>query len=225
MFNKLKSLLPGHPVPTRIWRGPFRGARVVMNRRVSLRKILGLYEHELNDWLDRALPQVSRVLDVGANDGYFTFGCAAAFRRLGIRGEIVGIEAQEQHVRDLRQSLAEQSSVAIPIRIVHAFAGRAVAPGVVTLDALETADRVNTLIKLDVEGAEEDVIGGASTWMHPSNRFVIEVHRRASLARLQQAFAAHGLKLVQVDQRPLPWLGREQRDVDNWWLVSETSPR
>jgi hypothetical protein len=62
---------------TRIWRGPFRSARIVMNPRNSLRKIFGLYEHELNDWLEQALRWVSRVVDVGANDGYFTFGSAA----------------------------------------------------------------------------------------------------------------------------------------------------
>lgn len=224
MFSNLKSLLPDRPVPLRVWRGPFRGARVIMNPRVSLRKVFGVYEHELNEWLDRALPRVSRVIDVGANDGYFTFGCAAAFRRLGIRGEIVGVEAQEHHVRDLERSITEQRGE-IPIRIIHAFAGRALEPGFITLDAIEAADRRHTLIKIDVEGAEEEVIAGARSWMHPSNLFLIEVHQRPSLERLRQAFAAHGLALVQVDQRQLPLLGRDQRDADNWWLVSETSGR
>ena len=54
-FSLLKSLLPDKPVPTRVLRGPFRGARIVMNRRESLRKIFGLYEHELNGWLNEAL--------------------------------------------------------------------------------------------------------------------------------------------------------------------------
>ena len=70
------------------WRGPFRGACIVINPRDSLRKILGVYEHELNPWLEQALRRVTRVLDVGANDGYFTFGCAAAFQRLGKTGEM-----------------------------------------------------------------------------------------------------------------------------------------
>ena len=68
MLSLMKRALPGRPVPMRIWRGPFRGARVVMNPRESLRKALGLYEHELNGWLETALGRVSRVLDVGAND-------------------------------------------------------------------------------------------------------------------------------------------------------------
>ena len=85
-FSLLKTLLPDKPVATRILRGPFRGARIVMNPRESLRKIFGLYEHELNAWVEDALQRVTRVLDVGANDGYFSFGCAAAFRRSCVGG-------------------------------------------------------------------------------------------------------------------------------------------
>ena len=39
--------------------------------------------------------RVSRVVDVGANDGYFTFGSAAAFRRLAKTGEIIACEPRE----------------------------------------------------------------------------------------------------------------------------------
>jgi len=215
----LKSLLPDRPVPMLIWRGPFRGARIVMNPRHSLRKAAGLYEHELNSWLERALASVVRVIDVGANDGYFSFGCAAAFRRFGTRGQIVGIEAQQQHVDQLRASVAEHPS--LDIRIIHAFAGAEVRKGVVTLDSIAAADRDRTLIKIDVEGAEEDVIAGAQLWMRPSNWFVIEVHHHEMLPRLTGAFAAKGITMRQVDQAALPFLGREHRDLENWWLVSD----
>jgi hypothetical protein len=215
----LKNLLPDRPVPMRIWRGPFRGARIVMNPRHSLRKVAGLYEHELNGWLEQALPRVSRVLDVGANDGYFSFGCAAAFRRAGVNAEIIGIEAQQQHVDQLRASIAGHAGV--NIQIVHAYAGAEVRDGMVTLDSLSVTTRERTLIKIDVEGAEEDVVAGAQLWMHPSNWFLIEVHHERLLPRLTATFAAHGHRLRQVDQQPLPFLGREERDLGNWWLVSD----
>src|SRR2546422_1910601 len=80
-FRSFKSVLPDEPRLVRVWFGPFRGARVVMNPRNSIRKIFGIYEHELNGWLETTLLHVNRVVDVGANDGYFTFGCAAAFMR------------------------------------------------------------------------------------------------------------------------------------------------
>ena len=225
MFRHLKAVLPNRPVPMRVWRGPFRGARVVMNPRASLRKSLGLYEHELNAWIDTALQRVTRVLDVGANDGYFTFGCAAAFRRLGIAGEIVAFEAQAQHVHELRSSVAAQQAGGVSIDIRHAFVGAHTAGDVFALDDLQTGDRSKTMIKLDVEGAEESVIAGAASWLQPGNLFVIEVHRAEFIERLQATFRARGLSLDLVEQQPLPILGREERDPNNWWLVSTLERR
>jgi hypothetical protein len=219
-FNILKSLLPDHAVPVRIWRGPFRGARVVMNPRDSLRKIFGLYEHELNPWLEQALRRVARVLDVGANDGYFTFGCAAALRRMGKTGEIICFEPQGRHVEDLRASVAAQDDSGIHFEIVQALVGRAQGDGVTTLDASPENDRRNTLVKIDVEGAELDVVEGASSWLEPSNLFLIEVHREETLGEIQDQFSQRNLELECIRQRPLPFLGREQREESNWWLVS-----
>jgi hypothetical protein len=224
-LEAVKQLLPDRPVPLRILRGPFRGARLVMNPRHSCRKILGLYERELNQWLQAVLLRVSRAVDVGANDGYFTFGCAAAFRRLGKRGEIVAFEPEERHFRALQRSVDEQPDATVRFTLIQSTVGAGVKSEMATLDTVrwtmgDPADRTNTLIKIDVEGAEEAVLAGASSWLNASNLFLIEVHRRAYLQSISQLFAAQGLKLERVDQRPLRVIGFEKRDEENWWLVS-----
>lgn len=221
MFDRLKHLLPDRAVPLRVWRGPFRGATVVMNPRASLRKAFGLYEHELNGWLERALRRVSRVIDVGANDGYFTLGCAAALARRGVRAEIIAFEPQPRHVHALREAADGRPGDSVRIDIVQSMVGGAVDATTTTLDAIAASDRDNCLIKIDVEGAELDVIAGAGSWMRPSNLFVIEVHRRPYLAQLTEAFSSRGLTLRQINQQPLPLLGGDVRDADNWWLVSD----
>lgn len=224
MFSLLKKLLPDHPVPLRVLRGPFRGSRPVMNPRHSLRKVAGLYERELNSWIEAALRKTRTVIDVGANDGYFCFGCAAAYRRLGKSGNIVAIEAQEQHIRKLESSLGTESSGTVPIELVHAFAGATEGDGYVTLDGLDgSIPRTDALIKIDVEGAEIDVLDGAKGWMHPSNLFVIEVHREDFLKVIADRFRDAGMPVMQINQQPHPILGRECRDVENWWLVSDLS--
>lgn len=225
MLPALKSLLPDRPVPVTILRGPFRGARVVMNPRHSMRKILGLYEHENNAWLDRALRQVSNVMDVGANDGYFTFGCAAAFRRLRKQGRICAFEPEVLHLEVLRRSIAAQGSADARIDVFPLFVGRESREGMTTLDDLPIRPRKNWLVKIDVEGAEIDVIEGAQDWLDSSNLFIIEVHDRNFIAPLLEMFQRRGLELCLVDQRPLPILGRENRDIRNWWLVSRLPGR
>ena len=225
MLQLIKGLLPNRAVRMRVWRGPFRGARVVMNPRSSLRKVLGLYEHELNEWLDRALGRVSRVLDVGANDGYFTMGCAAAFKRLGVAGEIVAFEPQARHVDQLTAAIREQPPSATRFSIVPSMVKRQTGPGATTLDALTILDRTNTLIKIDVEGAELEVIAGGLSWVADTNLFVIEVHKAQYLAELVAIFRERGHALVQVDQRPLPFVGSDAREAANWWLVSDLDQR
>ncbi len=221
----LKHILPDRPCLTKVLRGPFRGARVFMNPRNSLRKVLGIYEHELNGWVEQALRRVQRVLDVGANDGYFAFGCAAAFTRMGIQGEIFAYEPQEVHLKTLRESLSSQRTTSVRITLVPAFAGAGDNNvDTVALDSSEAPDRNRTLIKIDVEGAELDVIAGAHSWLNPTNLFLIEVHSGEFIAPITETFLQHGIRLRRIDQQPYPILGREERDESNWWLVSELSP-
>ena len=235
-FGALKSILPDRPMPVRIWRGPLRGGRAVMNPRNSLRKILGLYEHELNAWLEAALRLTDRVIDVGANDGYFTFGCAAAFQRLRKNGEIIAFEPEAEAFHSLCDGLHGQQNVfasdaqkQLEFTLVQSFVGSNKLGSMKTLDNIEcrlraAGDRQHTLIKIDVEGAEEDVLAGASSWLTHTNCFLIEVHQRSFLETIPRLFAAHGLHLDQIDQRPLKLIGRELRDEENWWLVSRLAP-
>lgn len=224
MFATLKSVLPNKPVPMRIWRGPLRGGRAVMNPRNSLRKVFGLYEHELNAWLESALRLTNRVIDAGANDGYFTFGCAAAFRRMRKRSEIVAFEPDAEHFRTLSDSLSRQPAGLVEFSLKQSFVGADDDLDSQTLDSLQ-CDRQNTLIKIDVEGAEEDVLAGATSWLRDSNYFLIEVHKEHFLETIPQLFRSHGLTLDQIDQRPLKLIGREMRDEQNWWLVSRIENR
>ena len=95
-----------------------------------------------------------------------------------------------------------------------------------TLDAVHwtvdnRTDRTNTLIKIDVEAGEMEVIGSGDSWLRPSNLFLTEGHYSRFLDPMRAIFAEHGLRLVQVNQRPLPVLGREHRQGTNCWLVSD----
>jgi hypothetical protein len=195
-----------------------------------MRKIFGLYEHELNVWLEHALQCVTRVIDVGANDGYFTFGCAAAFRRLGKTGEIIAFEPQREHVDTLQESLDRQPSATTKIRLLQTLVGGEVGPGVTILDAIrwdigEPTCRTHTLVKIDVEGAELEVLHGATSWLKRTNYFIVEVHEESLLEKIERLFAAEGLRLNRLNQRPLPLVGREMRSETNWWLVSDLDER
>ena len=219
------AVLPASPMSLPILRGPLRGGRFYASPRVSLRKVLGLYESELNPWLSQAMQKTDFVFDVGANDGYFTFGCAAAMKRHGKPVRIIGFEPLVEHQQQLETARAQAGLTEAEMRIVPKLVGRADGPGIVTLDSFaELAATVNApLIKIDVEGAEIDVLVGASRWLSRNCLLLIEVHNAAFLDEIPRRWEAVVGPLDRVDQKALPLLGREQRIAENWWLVSRRS--
>lgn len=227
MRRIVKNILPNRTYPLPVLRGPFRGAVLQLNPRHSIRQILGLYEHELNGWLEAVLRKVNLVVDVGANDGYFAIGCAAAFRRLNKSGEIIAFEPEAQAFERLLSSTRRLQNKNISVSLHNCFVGAENTSNGMTLDEVarrQYGNRTpeNALIKIDVEGAELDVIAGASSWLNCTNYFVIEVHWDVSfLTKLTRTFSERGMRLRKVDQQALPILGYEARGRDQWWLVSE----
>jgi hypothetical protein len=228
----LKKFLPDRSVALRVWRGPFRGACILMNPRHSLRKVFGVYEQEPNRWLEGALSRSETVIDIGANDGYLTFGCAAAFQRLKKPGKILAFEPYKKAYAQLlatqrRYRLNKDFVTNIKISIENRSVGSAESAQSTTLDTLTWEGRVIqpqcALIKIDVEGAECDVIDGASRWLNESNLFLIEVHREKDAGAIQARFAREGLELDCIRQRPLPLLGHEHRQKGNCLLVSRVT--
>ena len=99
----LKSLLPDRAIPMRIWRGPFRGASVVMNPRHSLRKVIGVYEHE-----KRYEQRVLISADLWVRDDYD--GVSDRLADVVDYGKVVDdivLLAQSEHV-NLIETLAER---------------------------------------------------------------------------------------------------------------------
>jgi hypothetical protein len=225
----LKRLLPDRELSLPVLSGPFRGAVLQLHPQHSLRKVLGVYEHEMNGWLESVLPRIDTVIDIGANDGYFTFGCAAAFRRLRMSGDIFAFEPETEAFKKLELSLSKQTSDQIRISLQKHFVGLETRDGMISLDDFAKQEGYgkkpeNALIKIDVEGAELDVIAGATSWLNPTNYFLIEVHwDEGFLGRLKKTFSDKNLALRQINQQALPLLGYESRGRDLWWLVSDLS--
>jgi hypothetical protein len=218
------SLLSKEPVPVNILSGPFRGARVILNPLHSRRKIFGVYEHILNPWLSRVLPKVQVIWDVGANDGYFTYGCAQAMKRCHTQGYIVAFEP----------GLAAQPALSLPahwsqykgiqFEFLPQFVGESLSELTVTLDQAY-GDRPSlqnkvSLVKVDVEGAEVEVLRGGTSLLAEPHHWVVEVHGDHLLEPVLDCFAA-AKRTVDIHPYQPHWLlGPEARTLKISWVTT-----
>src|SRR5258708_11813053 len=222
LIRLAKSGLPDRDILLPVVAGPFKGARFFSNPQVALRKVFGVYEHELTGWLNKVLPRADVVIDVGANDGYFTFGSAKAMQRANRPVRVIAIESSPTHVRQLEQARTRNGFSEKEISIVAAAAGAADGDGPRTLDRVARGidPSAHVFVKVDVEGAEGDVLYGAQQLLRKGNFFLIEIHTQALFDSLPPMFASRGLDVHYINQEPHSILGRERRDESNWWLVS-----
>ena len=164
--------------------------------------LFGVWEPNLSTFLQRRLAPGDTFIDVGANNGWFT---AMGAHLVGPTGKVVGIEASPTIARRLQANLDRNSFENTRVLVAAAMAGPGLvdivpgpdentglthistshSPAAVqvrgdALPALLTDDEIATarVVKIDVEGAEYDVVAGLadSIGRFPETcEFVIEV--------------------------------------------------
>lgn len=163
-----RSLLPvlfisGEPV---VASGPFRGMKYLdlSGGSALLPKLLGAYEQELHDALERVLQREYRtVIVVGCAEGYYVVGLA---RRLPMAA-VYGFDLSARSLKACR-SLAELNGVS---QRVH-LAGRA------TVENLRPLVGPNTLIISDCEGAEVELLNPDRIPALLQADVIVELHDR-----------------------------------------------
>lgn len=214
------------PQDLRIVRGPFRGARMYLNPSGSKRKIFGLYEYVLNDWITKVAPRAGFIFDVGSNTGYDLYG----FAHLASAGnsrpvEVIGFEPEVAEFPELTQPIAWPEYSRCGIEIIAKFAGDRVDDRTTTLDAA-FAERPALsgkagLIKIDVEGAEGEVLRGARTLLEdPRHQWLVEIHGRERIPEVAAPFVERSRPFLIREMTPLPFLGAEAREIETFWLTT-----
>jgi hypothetical protein len=212
------------PVPLNILSGPFRGTRLILNPACSKRKIFGIYEHVLNPWLNQVLPQIEVVWDIGANDGYFTYGCAQAIKRHHKQGYIIAFEPALAQQPALPVPAAWTQYAGINFEFIPLFVGATCNDSTITLDKVYNERPLlqskPSLIKIDVEGAEVEVLQGGTSLLEKPHHWVVEVHGDHLLEPVLNFFAK-AKRTVDVHPPQPHWLlGPESRSIKTSWITT-----
>jgi FkbM family methyltransferase len=178
-----------------------RGVRFRLDE--SLRRFKTDGEGEIQSALERHLRPGSLFVDVGANFGLHSL---LACHLVGAHGAVIAVEPVPENLRLLRRNLQLNGFTArsevIPKALVAEPSGdleMTIEPGLspaatlsgipggktvrvptTTLDeVLCREDRLPALVKIDVEGAEHEVLKGAPNLLRRGATLLVEVHRFA----------------------------------------------
>jgi FkbM family methyltransferase len=185
-------------VESRIWDRRFF---VRLNDPCHLTQLICMHEPVVVQWLSEQLKEGMTFLDVGANIGFYTL---LAAKRVGESGTVISMEADPDVFAILMQNI--QSNSLSNVHALNGAAyrscdrvrlGRAIASSwytglyyqnatqwievdSYTLDSLRSRFGIRPIdmVKIDVEGAEAEVLEGMTCILHEDRpKLLVEVHR------------------------------------------------
>lgn len=190
--------------------GPAAGAVMKIDFRHHATLYLGQYERELATYFRRLLKRNFRCYDVGGQSGY-----DALLMAMATGAEVVTFECDHSAAEELRDTVSRNR---LAITVVEAFVGDRDARGRVTLDSATRTTFTPDFIKIDVEGAEDAVLRGASRILSERKpAMIVEVHGMVQEEACRKILLDYGYSIEVVNQRR--W-GKENRPIaHNRWLV------
>ena len=206
--------------PGAVRRIPFglgRGLRLEADQQTTLHVYLGTAELEIAGHLRGLASPGCVCFDVGSNNGYY----AMALTRLTGAGA-VAFDFAPEAIERIRRNLARNGELGASVRLVEAYVTNVVDPvqRASTLDHLsEEIATTPGLLKIDVEGAELEVLRGASRLLaerHP--HVVLETHGREVEAACIGLLRDHGYRPVIRDQRR--WFREGRPNPHNRWVIA-----
>lgn len=209
--------LPDRPTRIVVRAGAGAGLRLVIDPRTEKYYWSGLYEPRAQEVIVDHLASGDVMWDVGAHIGFLS---AIAARTVGPRGRVVAFEPLPANVLRLTQTVemngltnvsirdvAVSSSVgtgAFHVNLSSAMGGLAGAGDgeridvqTTTLDAELDLSRPPQLVKIDVEGFEEEVLAGAQGLFTKVRPFlIIELLTAEAVARAQSLLPRYALRRI-----------------------------
>ncbi len=205
------NLIPATAVAP-ILQGPARGLRWVI-RSSDYSCWLGSYESGKQQLFARFVRPGMTVLDVGANAGFYTL---LAGKLAGAQGQVIAVEPFPENQRSLKRHMALNPD--LNIRLIEAAASASCGEArfhtgvtrltgglsvdgdlvvtTITLDSLPRAD----LLKIDVEGAELEVLQGAERLLREKRPTIfLATHGAAVHAACCGLLREHGYQLAALD--------------------------
>lgn len=201
-------------------RGILKGLRFRTNPLHKLQRIFGLDEREIESITRRYAAAAKSAIDVGANDGWYSLFFAA---RENIT-KVVSCEPDPQYEEAFMHNFKINPQVnSAKVKSLRCFVGTAPEANFTTIDQIATDLPEPVLLKIDVDGAEMDVLRSAAETLRNKNVLVVLETHSLQLEKECTAFLEEAGYSVVIDKNA--WyraIIKDQRPIEhNRWLHAE----
>lgn len=212
-------VVPAGREPRRIVFGPFKGITMALSLRHQTQIYLGLFEREVHPWLERLSCGIRTAIDIGADSGEYTL----FFLKRTDATRVLAFEPNPAALPLLREnlqlnSLAESTRVELSTAMVSDADGA----GKISLDSLVRSIPLPCFIKMDVDGAEGEILKGAAKLNGLGGvRWLIETHSKSLESQCLEQLKAAGFETRIIRNAWWRALIPELRPIEhNRWLAA-----
>lgn len=215
-----KLFFKDHDIDYLFSRGILKGLKFRTNPMHKMQRIWGLDEREIEAVSRRYSAKAASAIDVGANDGWYTLFFAA---QPGIK-QIVACEPETQYQEAFHHNFAINPQVdKSKVKEVKAFIGNGTDAGLVAIDTLSASLEEPILLKIDVDGAENNVLESARETLTTRKTFVIiETHSPQLEKECERYLTSLGYTVTIVKNAWYRMFIKDLRPLEqNRWLYAE----
>jgi predicted RNA methylase len=205
--------------PRRILAGPFRDIVMGLSLQSQTQVYLGLFEKEIHPWLYRLSKGIATAIDIGAAHGEYTLYFLTRTKATKVFAFEPDVSSFQYLRANLRLNALDQSP---RLEISAKLLGASDTQQEVQLDSLATGLQTPCFIKMDVDGAEGEVLKGARAINAFSDvRWLIETHSSELESICERMLTAAGFQTRIIPNAAWRVFIPERRPIEhNRWLAA-----
>lgn len=220
ILSHLKNaIVPPGRMPHAILSGPCRGIVMSLCLQTQTQLYLGLFERETHSWLARLSKGIATAIDIGVAYGEYTLYFLTKTQANKVFAFEPDVSLFPYLYENLKLNGLERSE---RLMLSNKFLGLSESERIVRLDSLSDSVQAPCFIKMDVDGAEEEILKGANKINSLAGvRWLIETHSRDLEVACEEILSAAGFQTRIIPKAAWRLFAPERRPLgQNRWLAA-----